>query len=406
MTAPIAVPAATTAPSQKRLLVWIAAFYFASGLPYGILNELLPIYFRDRGVPLSEIGRIIGLAGYAWTLKFLWSPLVDRYGARKHWIVGSQLALAAGVGVLATAAGWGTGNAIALLLFTVAALSATQDIALDAYTIEAFEERMYGAANGIRVTAYRIAMLTTSGLLVALASRTGWPAVFLAGAALMAVAAMVAFTAPATPRHHVQREPFLAPLFSLARMTGIWAIILFALTFKLGDAAMQVMARTFLVDAGLTLPQIGALSGLGIAATLGGALLGGLVITRWGIFRSLWTLGLVQALSNLGYWLAARGTPTVRGVYAAKLVEDFTAGLGTAAFLAFMMSICERRFAATQFALLSALFIFGRQVAIQQSGGLTERFGYADYFLATFLLALPAFALLPVIGRVRPRAAE
>lgn len=404
MTAPAAVPAAAPPPlSPKRLLVWIAAFYFASGLPYGILNEMLPIYLRDRGVPLAEIGRIIGIAGYAWTLKFLWSPLADRFGTRKRWIVGSQLALAAGLAMLATAGGWGTGSALALLLFTIAALSATQDISLDAYTIEAFEERMYGAANGIRVTAYRIAMLTASGLLVALAARTGWPPVFLAGAALMAIAAVVSFTAPATPRHRHEREPLLAPLVALARTPAIWAIVLFALTFKLGDAAMQVMARTFLVDAGLTLPQIGALSGFGIVATLGGALLGGLLITRWGIFRSLWTLGLVQALSNLGYWLAARGTPTVPGVYAAKLVEDFTAGLGTAAFLAFLMSICERRFAATQYALLSALFIFGRQLAIQESGAFTERFGYADYFLVTFLLAFPAFALLPLIRKVRPQ---
>ena len=417
MTAPPVRPPAAGAPLPGRQgalslaglrtkLLWIAAFYLASGFPFGIVNNLLPIYLRDRGVELDAISATIGIAGYAWTLKFLWAPLVDRFGTRKGWIVATQVALALSIGALALVDPRAATTALFALLLAIAVLSATQDITLDAYAIEILRERELGPANGVRVTAYRAALLAAGGLFVALAAAIGWRGVFLAAGALMLGIAALSLTAPRTPRGTARHEPIWQPLRAFLGLPHLWAVILFALTFKLGDAAMQVMAETFLVDAGLSLPQIGLLGTLAIVAVIVGSLVGGVLIARWGTFRALWTLGLVQALSNLGYALAASVAPSVWLIGGAKVFEYFTAGLGTAAFLTFLMSVCERRYAATQYALLSALFGFGRQTAIWVSGPFTERLGYASYFLLTFALALPAFLLLPWIRRVERREVE
>jgi MFS transporter, PAT family, beta-lactamase induction signal transducer AmpG len=390
----------------RTKLLWIAAFYFASGFPFGVVNNLVPIYFRDSGAELGDIARVIGYAGYAWTLKFLWAPLVDRFGTRKGWIIATQALLGVTVALLSLVDPRAAGILLVALLLAIAALSATQDITLDAYAIEILREREMGPANGVRVTAYRGSLLFAGGLLVALAAVTGWRWVFFVGAAVMLGIALLSVLAPATPRGSARHEPVWRPLVAFLGRRHLWAIILFALTFKLGDSAMQVMAETFLVDAGLTLPQIGLLGTLAIGAVVGGALLGGVLIARWGTYRALWTLGAVQALSNLGYVLAASLAPSVWLIGGAKVFEYFTAGLGTAAFLTFLMSICEKRYAATQYALLSALYGFGRQTAISVSGDLTEGLGYATYFFLTFLLALPAFALLPWIRRVERQDVE
>jgi PAT family beta-lactamase induction signal transducer AmpG len=173
-------------------------------------------------------------------------------------------------------------------------------------------------------------------------------------------------------------------------------IFLFVLTFKLGDASMGPMVKPFWVDRGLSVEEIGTVSTtVGAILTVLGALLGGAVTSRWGIFHGLWTLGLLQAVSNLGYAAAAALGAGRVGIYSASMCESFTGGLGTAAFLAFLMHICDKRRAATEYALLSALFGLTRSLAGTFSGWGTEQIGYANYFALTFLLSFPAFALLP-----------
>jgi PAT family beta-lactamase induction signal transducer AmpG len=188
------------------------------------------------------------------------------------------------------------------------------------------------------------------------------------------------------------------PLRALLARPHIWAVILFALLFKIDIYAMEPMTRPFWVDRGFTLEEIGAILTPGrIAATVSGAVLGGLLTTKVGIFTGLWTLGVVQALSSLGYAGVASIPASKPLIVAAALFENFAHGLGTAAFLAFLMSVCERRYAATQFAVLSALLALSRTLAGGVSGVLAENLGYAQYFFLTFLLAIPAFALLPWI---------
>jgi PAT family beta-lactamase induction signal transducer AmpG len=285
-----------------------------------------------------------------------------------------------------------------LILVVMVTLSATQDVAIDAYTIEATTTRELGVANSVRIAAYRIAMFTAGGLLIWLAGRQGWPASFLTGATLIGALTVAALFIPEPRRTVSAAISIWEPLRALLARPGIWAVALFALLFKIDIYAMEPMTRPFWVDNGFTLEEIGAILTPGrIIATVSGAVVGGILTTRVGIFRGLWTLGLVQALSSLGYAGVAAVPVSKPLIIAAALFENFAHGLGTAAFLAFLMSVCERRYAATQFAVLSALLALSRTLAGGASGVLAENLGYARYFFLTFLLAIPAFALLPWI---------
>jgi MFS transporter, PAT family, beta-lactamase induction signal transducer AmpG len=241
-------------------------------------------------------------------------------------------------------------------------------------------------------------MFTAGGLLIWLAGRADWGVSFTSGAAALALLTLAALLIPAPERTGARPHAIWEPLRALVARRDIWAVVVFALLFKLDIAALEPMTRPFWVDRGFSLTEIGAVLTTGrIVATLAGAALGGVLTSWWGIFRGLWVLGLVQALSSLGYWAAASAAPSKALILSAALFENFAAGMGTAAYLAFLMSLCEKRYAATQFALLSALLAITRAVAGEFSGGLAERLGYGPYFLLTFALAFPAYGLLPRI---------
>ncbi len=382
----------------RRKLFWISVLYFAEGFPFGLVVDNLPVYFRMHGVSLTEIG-LMSLLGTPWTLKVFWAPLVDRFGTRPQWIVAALVAMAALIGALPFVSVeppslwlW-----VILLLFTTA--SATQDIAIDAHTIGLLDAGEEGVANGVRVSAYRAALIVGGGGLVILAGPLGWPLVFeCAAVTLLLVAVAVAYGPPGPPIRRDPTQPWLRPLMAWLARPGAPLMFLFVLTYKLGDASMGPMVKPFWVDRGLTVEEIGLVSTtLGVAASVLGALLGGLWTTRRGIFYGLWTLGLSQALSNLGYAAAAYFGAGRPGIYAASLCESFTGGLGTAAFLAFLMHICDKRYAATEYALLTAIFGLTRQLAGACSGWGASHLGYAAYFALTFLLSFPAFGLLPAV---------
>jgi PAT family beta-lactamase induction signal transducer AmpG len=383
-----------TSPLKIRL-TWIAALAFASGFPFGLVNETVPIYLRTHGASLVEIGQLAKLS-LPWSLKWLWAPLVDRHGTRRQWIGGCLAGLAVLTLTLGTLEVRTLGVEFWVILFAMVFLSATQDVAIDAYTIQSTTTRELGVANSVRITLYRVGMLTAGGLLVWLAGRIGWSQSFWVGAGLLGALGLCALFLPAVERTAGRPASLWEPLRELLGRRGIGTVILFALIFKLDIAALEPMMRPFWVDAGLTLEEIGAVVSSGrLVATIGGAALGGLFTTRYGIFTGLWVLGLVQALSGLVYWGTAAADSTKGLVVGAAYFESFAAGLGTSAYLAFLMSVCEKRYAATQFAVLSALLALTRWIAGDMSGELAGRLGYGNYFLLTFFLGLPAFALIP-----------
>ena len=399
-------PASAVGPGGpfSRRLAWIGALSFASGFPYFFFNETVPVFLAARGVSLADIGLATG-ASLPWALKFLWAPLVDRLGSRAAWIRSCLALLGAAMLAFATLP-LGGATALAVLLVTYVALSATQDIAIDAYTIETTTAPELGVANSVRIGAYRGASFISSALLLWIAARAGWAASFGAGGAIFLLLAVAALALPSTRRRSTVGDPSIgAPIAALFRRPGIWAVLLFTLLFKLDISALEPMTKPFWVQRGFTLAEISTLTTGRLLATLAGAAIGGVLATRAGIFRALWSLGAVQLLSSLAYAGAAAGTsrPLIVG---AALFENLAAGLGTAAFLAFLMSMCERRHAATQFALLSAVYALSRWGAGLASGVLAERMGFAPYFLLTFCAGLPAYLLLPRLRHARAPDAE
>jgi PAT family beta-lactamase induction signal transducer AmpG len=389
--------------SLRVRLTWLAALSFASGFPFGLVNETLPVYLRTHGSGLVEIGLVSALS-FPWTFKFLWSPLVDRLGTRRQWIAACLTGLTALTLVLATVELGALARWFWVLLLAIVTFSATQDIAIDAYTIEVTTKQELGVANSVRIAAYRVSMFTAGGLLIWLAGRTDWKTSFQTATVLLAALTLASLLLPLARRSASHTASIWEPLRALLARPGIWAVGLFALLFKLDIAAMEPMTRPFWVDRGFTLEEIGAILTTGrIIATVAGAVLGGILTTRWGIFRSLWVLGAVQAFSSLGYAGAAAVGPSKPLMIGVALFENFAAGLGTAAFVAFLMSVCERRYAATQYAVLSALLALSRTLAGGASGAIAEQVGYARYFLLTFFLGLPAFLLIP---RFRERERE
>ena len=314
-------------------LAWIALLYFAEGLPFGIVKEVMPVYFKVSGVSLTDIG-LTSLLGLPWTLKVIWSPLVDRFGERRQWITGCLIALAAFTVMipwfdpsLPTLGLW-----VVLLAITLA--SATQDVAIDAYTIGLVERGEEGDANGVRVSAYRVALIASGGALVLLAPMIGWSAVFVAAAVLFAALAVATWGAPRIVVPVAERRQWLAPMRRWLLRPGAWAVFLFVLIYKLGDAAMGPMIKPFWIDRGLTVGEIGVVStSLGVMATIAGALLGGRLTSRWGILRALLVLGLAQALSNLGYasvaWLEPAAATADGRVVRRPVPRRQRAGQGT-----------------------------------------------------------------------------
>ncbi len=393
--------------STSRKLFWVAVLYFAEGFPFGLVVDAIPVYLRFQGVSLAAIG-LLGLVGLPWTLKFLWAPAVDLWGNRRTWIWICQALMGVSlVGLAALPSGelmWGLWAAV----FLLALFSATQDIAIDAYTIQLLDKKEMGLANGVRVTAYRVALIGAGGLFVAGAGLVGWPAAFMGAALILAIGSVAASRAPQpggggleeATSDRTLRASVLHPLGQFLLRPGFLAVALFILTFKLGDMALGPMIKPFWVDRHFTPVEIGLVPGtLGVVATIVGALLGGGLTNRWGIFKGLWVFGILQAVSNLAYVAAASLPPSPGLMYFASAVESFCGGLGTAPFLAFLMSICDKAHAATQYALLSALFGLTRALSGVFSGFAVEELGYAVYFTATFFLAWPAFLFLPWVKR-------
>jgi PAT family beta-lactamase induction signal transducer AmpG len=372
----------------------LTLLYVASGFPFAVVTKTVPVFLKRAGEGLGTVGAVPGFAQLAWTLKFLWAPLVDRARRRRHWLVPAQVAIALLLGSLALGlsdAGLGVLATVAVL---VALASATQDLAVDAWTVESVPPRERGPANAVRVAAYRGGLALAGGALLWVKEAAGWSAAWGTAAGLFLLFAATSLRLPERTRAPVGTFPLLPALRSFSARAGWVGVASFVLLFKLGDYALSPMTSPFQVDAGLSDGEIGTLETLGIVSTLAGAVVGGVVTKRIGLFAALWILGLLQAGSNLVYGVAA-ATGSRDAIWTAGIVEPFCGGLGTAPFLSFLMTCCEPRFAATQFAILTALMGLGRTGASAVSGVAANAVGYAPYFFATAALALPAYALLP-----------
>jgi PAT family beta-lactamase induction signal transducer AmpG len=395
--------------STRTKMAMVALLYFSEGLPFGLVNNALSVYFRVKKISLEEIG-LLSLLGLAWSFKLLWAPLVDRFGRRYFWIFPSQLAVALGSAALALLDPVSEKALFWLALSGICLASATQDIAADAYTIDILEEQELGPANGIRSASYRVALIAAGGILVMLSEDLGWSFTFIAAGAIMVILALTVFGLPAFRQGRTDLsapprlwEQYADPIKRLFQRPKFWLAVIFILLFKVGEAMLVAMANPFWIDRGFSAGQIGFVVGtLGTLASIIGAISGGVLTARWGIIRSLWILGAVQATASLGYTLASLPFAPSNSIYFVALLESLAIGLATAAFLSFLMKLCDKRFSATHYAFLSILFGLGRSLAGILSGYSATFFGYPNFFFLTFLIGLLPLLLIP---RLKPTLA-
>ncbi len=388
--------------SRKKLGV-VALLYFIQGAPAAILWEVLPVYFRINGVSLRAIGGL-RLLELPYSLKVFWSPLVHRYGDRRMWVTACMLCISGVLFALPFVDVAGVGLIVLVLILALTTLSATQDIAIDSYSVGLINRDEEGAANGVRASAYRVALVCAGGGLVFLAAVLAWNSLFmLAGS----VFALLGFAALAIPRLELPDEARAHWWQGFTGWAGTWRVvplIAFVLTYKLGEFAIGPMVKPFWVDYGKAIwPmqddlmfQIGLFpTTFGIVLSIAGALAGGAFISRYGIFHGVWFLGLLQAVSNVGYSLVEWLDLGRFGLYGASMFESISGGLGTAAFLAFLMNVCDKEHATVQYAFLSSVFSLTGRLIGGISGLGAEKYGYGNYFAITFLLSMPAYLLLP-----------
>lgn len=408
----------------KRPLPLILALGFASGLPLPLTFSTLSAWLASAGVRRAAIGAF-ALAGIPYAFKFLWSPLVDRLppplplGRRRGWGVTIQLALAGAIMALGRCdprRDLATMGALALL---VAFLSASQDIVIDAYRVELLSPERQGPGAGMIQTGYRIAMLVSGAGALLIAARYGWSAAYAAMAALMlsGTAVFLLGPEPVQPTGFATIEAsacedkakalrrrlataVAAPFKDFMARPMWFAILIFIVAYKLGEAMAGVMAMPLYVSIGFSLDQIAAVSKFaGFFATVAGALIGGAVTARLGFIRALIVCGLLQSAGNLFYVLQVIGGRHIGYLALCVAGENLTGAMAGAALVAYLSSLCSRRFTATQYALLSSLAAVGRTLMASAAGILAETLGWPRFFLLTTAVTLPALLPLVWIGR-------
>ena len=387
--------------SGRMLVAFVMGF--SSGLPLLLTLTVLQAWMKEEGVDLALIGAVT-LVGLPYTLKFLWAPLLDRFtlpflGRRRGWLLVIQIALMAAIAGLGQTSPARYPVMAAAAAFLVTFFSASQDIVIDAYRREDLPDKELGLGSSLYINGYRIGMLLASGGGLILADRIAfsWVYLIMAGCLIPGVAATL--LAP-EPTHSAGspvslREAVVDPLVEYFRRRGALWILAFILLYKLGDSMASAITIPFYLDIGFTKTQIGAVVKLfGFWATVGGALIGGLIMVRFDIYRSLWLFGILQAVSTAGFALLARigdSVPVLSGVIA---FENLSSGMGTAAFAAFMASITHKRFTATQYALLSSLMGVPRVMASAPTGVLAKVLGWEAFFIFCTLIAIPGLVLL------------
>ena len=377
----------------------------ASGMPLYLLIQLVPAWLRDSGVSLAEIG-LFALVGLPYTWKFLWAPLMDRFqpplGLRRGWMLVAQLCLVASIGLLGSLDPLQQTGLVAGMAFLIAVFSATQDVAIDAYRRELLPDEELGLGNSVHVQAYRISSLVPGSLSLVLADSLPWPVVFWITAAFMFVGVALSLIVKEPERESMApqglRASVIAPFREYVNRRGLGPLFLalvFMVAYKLGDNMATALATPFYLDLGFTKTEIGLVAKhAALWPAIFGGLVGGVLMIRLGINRSLWIFGAVQLVSILGYaWLASVG-PVVWALAAVIAFEYLGVGLGTAAFTAFIARESSKTFAATQFALFTALAALPRSLANATTGVLVEWMGWIEFFLLCAALAVPGMLLL------------
>nr|WP_024967263.1 muropeptide MFS transporter AmpG [Pantoea sp. IMH] len=378
---------------------------FASGLPLALTSGTLQAWMAVENVDIKTIG-FFSLVGQAYVFKFLWSPLMDRYtppflGRRRGWLLVTQILLIVGIALMGFMQPSHDLTLLAALAVLVAFCSASQDIVFDAWKTDVLPPEERGSGAAISVLGYRLAMLVSGGLALWLADRfLGWQAIWWLMAAMMVPGVIATLMAKepedSIARPHSLEQAVIAPLKDFFNRNNAWLILSLIVLYKLGDAFAASLTTIFLIrGVGFDAGDVGLVNKtLGLVATIVGALYGGLLMQRLSLFRALLLFGIFQAVSNLGYWVLSVTDKNIYSMAVAVFVENLCGGMGTAAFVALLMTLCNKSFSATQFALLSALSAVGRVYVGPVAGWFVESWGWPAFYAFSVTAALPGLLLL------------
>ncbi len=407
---------------EPRVLV-VLLLGFASGLPLLLTLSTLTFWLAEAGVDKAAIG-LFALAGLPYTWKFVWSPLIDRVplppfttllGRRRGWLLCVQLLLVLAILGLGASDPQADLWRMAAFAVLVAFLSASQDIVIDAYRVELLEERQQGAGAAMVVIGYRVAMLLAGAGALFIAEFAGWFWAYAAMAGCLGLGMLTVLLAPepkvpASPAAAAGpgaaawlREAVVEPFADFFRRNGLGMaalILLFIMLYKLGDALLGTMTNPFYVELGFTKPEVATIvKGYGLVATLLGGFLGGVVVNQRGIVPALWICGVIQLLSNLIFVLQAWVGHDLTMLAVTISVENLAGGMGTAAFVAYLSSLCNLSYTATQYALLSSFMAQARTTLSAGGGYLAESMDWVGFFLTTTAAAVPGLLLLLLLQR-------
>lgn len=399
---------------NRRMLICIFTG-FSSGLPFFVINQMVPAWLWNNGIQVKTIA-LFALLGLPYVGKFLWAPLLDYYalpllGRYRGWMLLTQVLLFAAIGALGGIdptrhLGW-----VAALALLATLLSASQDVVIDAYRRELLPDPELGLGNAIHIYAYRIAGLVPGSLAFILSDLLPWSQVFWIVAAFMLVGVALSLSISeleAPPARRGLAAAVLEPFAELLRRLGtreLALLVLFMVLYKLGDNMATALSTNFYQQLGFSNTQIGVVAkNAALWPSVAGGLAGGLLMVRLGINRSLWVFGGFQLLSTLGYAVLAQAGPKLTLLALAVSLEYLSVGMGTVAFTAFIARTSSRQYAATQFALLTALAAVPRTFANAASGEIIGVLGWRDFFLLCALIAIPGLLLLTRVAPWREAA--
>ncbi|MFH1155798.1 MAG: AmpG family muropeptide MFS transporter [Pseudomonadota bacterium] len=387
--------------SRKMVVAFVMGFN--SGLPLLLTLSVLQAWMKKEGVDLTVIGAF-SLVGLPYTVKFLWAPLFDRFtfpgsGRRKGWIILCQVLLMAAIALLGLTDPGQAPWMVAGAAFVVTFFSASQDIVIDAFRREDMLDEELGLGSSLYIYGYRVGMLLASGGGLILADHIPFSMVYLIMAACLIPGIAVSVLTPEPPeapgKPATLVQAVVEPMKEYFSRDGALWILAFILLYKIGDTMASAMTTPFYLDIGFSNTEIGTVVKLfGFWATLGGTFTGGILMLKMGINRSLWIFGVLQAVSTAGFaWLAVVGH-SIAGLSGVVVFENITSGMGTAAYAAFMASMTDKRFTATQYALLTSLMGIPRVMASAPTGFFAKNLGWEWFFLACTAAALPGMLLL------------
>jgi PAT family beta-lactamase induction signal transducer AmpG len=390
----------------SRRMAVVLFLGFCSGLPLALTGGTLQAWMKDEGIDLATIGRF-ALVGLPYTAKFLWSPFLDSlpppfWGRRRGWAILTQIALVVAIAAMAFASPRTHIHELIFIAIALAFFSASQDIVTDAFRTELVSKEQIGKAAGVYVMGYRLAMLVSGAAALEMAEHLPWRTVYLILAAVMALASLATVLAPEPEVSHESpaqakswNERVTRPFLDFFTRAGAIEILLFVMIYKLSTMMATALTTPFLMEIGFSKAEIGRVTKVfGLIATIIGTLAGGAMMDRIGLKRALWIFGLLQGTAGLAFILIASVGYNVPLLTLVIFVENFMMGLGVAALQGFMMSVCNRQFTGTQFALLSSITAVSRVVLVSQAGVIVEKLGWIHYFVFSALLAIPSLLLL------------